>query len=258
MKKIILIFILIYSIQKYFINYNKKIYEWHCKHIYPFDKKLTEIEKKYIKYCINHSYWELFRPIYILYDPFIRRLSYMTYSHRIKNNKVNSSRIAYGSCLNTKNTYQQALLVLNEKGIQCEIIPNNNIVFGGLGWDIKRNHFKIYFRFYNYSLLENSIKELLPYMKNKCKSGILSITYHSKTNKILEKKLYCYSKDNINVNLISKFRNEIQQNCILGKKYNSKFCKKGKKLLKIYEKNGYQLDTLTYKSKNNYTMYFPT
>jgi hypothetical protein len=135
---------IIYLTCQRFVQNNVKIYKWHCENIYPFNKKLTDIEQKYIKKCIEISYWEIFRPFYFFSDPFIKRLSYFTYSHKSEKNNINSSRLAYGSVICPNSIYMYAKEVLKERKIKCEIEPNDNYIFGGLGWDIQSGYFKIY------------------------------------------------------------------------------------------------------------------
>jgi hypothetical protein len=253
---ILFIYLIYLTCQKYIKN-NINIYDWHCKNIYPFNKKLTNIEQKYIKKCIEVSYWEIFRPFYIKSDPFIKRLSYFTYSHRIKDN-INSSRLAYGSVICPKSIYIYAKEVLKERKIICEIEPNDNYIFGGLGWDIQSGYFKIYFRFINHKNLSTEYKKLLPYnLKNIWDSGLLSITYDNNGN-ILEKKIYTYLKNEMVVELKSDKRHDIQRD-IRDKNNNweTKLSNEGCKILKIYEKSGYKLDTIMFKNNINYTLYFP-
>lgn len=254
---IVVILVILVILTAYrFVNFNKVVHQWHCDNIYSFHEKLTEKENKYINECISMSYWELLRPFYAIYDPFIKRLSYFTYSHRIVNGILNSSRIAYGSVINPGKAYIAAQSVLDERKIQCEITINDNIVFGGLGWDIDNGHFKVYYRFFNYKDLNSYYKYLLPETNNKCDSGIISITYDS-NGKILERKIYCYPKNEMIAKLKSQLREDIQQDCTGNEKWELKLNRTGKKILKLYKKNGYKLDAITFKDKMNYTIYFP-
>lgn len=253
---LLFLFIIKVIIKYEFVNYNKNVYKWHCDHIYPFHEKLSDVEQNYIHNCINLSYWELLRPLYVIFDPFIVRLSYFTYSHRVKNGKANSSRIAYGAAIKHKKAYENAIPVLAERRIVCEIIPDKNIHFGGLGWDIENGYFKIYFRFFNYERLSTSYKKLLSDMKDNCKSGLLSITY-DKDGFVFERKIYCYPKSKKVANLKSETRNDIQQDCHNNMNWRIKVCDTGKKILDIYENDKYTLDAITYKDNLNYTMYFP-
>ena len=253
----VIIFLLSFLIKKNrFIKFNQEVYNWHCQNIYPFHEKLTQIENDFIKKCIILSHWELLRPFYCIIDPFIKRLSYFTYSHQIINGNPNSSRIAYGSVIRPKKAYKYALLVLKERNIKCELSPDINMDFGGLGWDIKNNYFKIYFRFYDFKKLPDIYKMLLPDMNNNNISGLLSITYDNNGN-ILERKIYSYPKNEMIAKLKSQYREEIQQDCNKKIKWEEKLDITGKNILKKYKNNNYELDTITYKDKNNYTIYFP-
>ena len=251
----ILLLILILIVIKYiFIYYNKTVYTWHCVNIYPFHKKLTKKEITYIEKCIDLSWWELLRPFYIRKDPFIKRLSYFTYSHRVVNGKINSSRIAYGSVINPDIVYDFAKEILKERGIKSEIHPDNNIIFGGLGWDFEEGHFKTYFRFKNFKNISSNYQKLLENMENKCKDGIISITYGINGN-ILERKVYCYHENESIAELKSEFRQDIQKDCNSQEKWNLNTT--GNNILELYKKSRYNLDTITYKDRINYTMYFP-
>ena len=251
---IIVLIVLTQYIKYHFVNYNKNVYKWHCDNIYPFHTKLTKKETIYIEKCIDLSWWELLRPFYMRKDPFIKRLSYFTYSHRVVNEKVNSSRIAYGSVINPSIVYEFSKEILNERGIKSEIVPNNNIIFGGLGWDFEEKHFKTYFRFKNFKNLSLKYQKLMGNMENKCNDGIISITYDT-TGIVLEIKVYCYSKNENIAELKSKFRHDIQKDCNGLEKWNLNT--NGNNILELYKKSGYKLDTITYKDKNNYTVYFP-
>jgi hypothetical protein len=232
---LILIFVLSY------INYNKRIYKWHNKNIYPFDKKLTDIEKRYINMCINISFLELLRPL--TFNSLLKRLSYYTYSNEIKNNNVNSSRLAYGSVMFPSFIYKYAMEVLKERNIE---ISMDNEIFGGLGWDIDNDIFKIYYIFKDYRKYTDIKKD------NILKGGIISFSY--KNNKFYEKKIYLYSVDGITTYLISDKRKEIQRDVYKNKNDISNI---GKEVISKYEKSGYKLDTINYRDKNNYVLYFP-
>lgn len=259
-KKYILILLSVILFFKHrFVKYNQRIFDWHCKNIYPFDKKLSLMELIYIKKCIQYSYWELLRPFYCIFDPIIKRFSYFTYSHRSIKQVINSSRIAYGAVINHHNIYPLALTIFKEKNIVIEIEPSSNINFYGLGWDIVRGHFKVYFRFFDYQFLEPFYKKLLPdesKMKNNYESGLLSITYDRNGN-VFERKIYTYPKNTRIVKLKSDQREDTQRDCFHNGKWKRKLDDNGKKLIDIYEKDNYHLDTITYKDQHNYTMYFP-
>lgn len=252
-----IIFIILSRIRHRFIQYNKNIFNWHCENIYPFNDKFSINEKAYIEKCISLSYLELLRPLYAINDPLIKRLSYFTYSHKIANKNINSSRIAYGSVICPKEAYVSVLPVLNERNIKCEIVPDKNNIFGGLGWDFENSHFKIYFRFINHIYLPLLYKKLLPLdTSDKCNGGILSITYNFKGG-IIERKIYCYPKKYMIAELRSDKRKDIQKDCSYDENWKNKISIVGKNMLNKYKKNNYLLDTITYIDKVNYTLYFP-
>jgi hypothetical protein len=96
--------------------------------------------------------------------------------------------------------------------------------------------------------------------------GILSWTFDNNTNKLKETKIYRYSSDKPNISgsynktiLLSNKRNYIPQYDIKkdDKIWNKKINKNGKKILNIYKKNNYHLDTISYQDINHFTLYFP-
>ena len=91
-------------------------------------------------------------------------------------------------------------------------------------------------------------------MENKCKDGIISITYGINGN-ILERKVYCYHENESIAELKSEFRQDIQKDCNSQEKWNLNTT--GNNILELYKKSRYNLDTITYKDRINYTMYFP-
>ena len=189
----------------------------------------------------KYIFLELLRPL--TFNSLLKRLSYYTYSNEIKNNNVNSSRLAYGSVMFPSFIYKYAMEVLKERNIE---ISMDNEIFGGLGWDIDNDIFKIYYIFKDYRKYTDIKKD------NILKGGIISFSY--KNNKFYEKKIYLYSIDGITTYLISDKRKEIQKDIYKNKNDISDI---GKKIINKYKKSGYNLDTINYRDKNNYVLYFP-
>lgn len=252
----VLLPLLLYYIKYRFVQYNKKLFEWHCKNIYPFHQKLTSTEILYIQKCIQYSYWELLQPFYKIFNPIIKRLNYFAYSHRSTNKMINSSRIAYGSVINSDNVYPYALEVLREKNIKEDLFPSHNIKFYRLGWDLARGHFKIYFLFNHFKYLHPTYKKLLPNMNGKYNNGLISITYDKNQN-IYERKLYSYFKNKKFIEIKSEKNEEIQRECSGSEIWKKRLNGDGKTILDIYEKGNYKLNTIVFEDKNNYKMYFP-
>ena len=231
-----------------FIKYNLDVYKWHCHNIFPFDKYFTPNEKKYIDLCIKLSFLELLRPF--LGNTFIYQLSYFSYSTEIKGNtinSINSSRIAYGTTVAPNYFYKYAEPILKERNIKLPI-NSKNYKFGGLGWDFNNKIFKIYF-------IDNLNLSSLNQFKNQ---GILSFSYNF-PGELIEKKLYLYPKNNKNMTILfSKKRKEKQINVNKNiKTILSKINKTGKMIINKYKNNNYEIDTINYRNKDNFILYFP-
>ena len=246
--KILLLLYTIISI--WYICRNISLFQWHCKNIYPFDTKLSKIELEYIYRCMHISFLEFLRPFFIIQDPIIKRYSFYTYSHIIQNTNINSSRIAYGSVIFPSYIYPYAKKVLQERNIECELHPNTNLSFYGLGWDIKQNHCKIYFRYKNKYKLPKEFQSYIT--EDSSIEGLVSITY---TNSIItERKVYSYL-ENKETLLSSEKRKVIQKDCNYTTKHNLN--ETGIKLCKKYKEKNIVIDTINYQDKDNYTIYFP-
>jgi hypothetical protein len=249
----IIIIIIIFLIVRYlFINYQKDIFNWHCQNIYPFHKRLTKNELKYIHNCINLSWTELFRFLFIFHDEIILRLSFFSYSHRVTKGNINKSRIAYGSVMSPNQAYKFSLPILKERKIKIPCSVGSNLFFGGLGWDIDNNEFKIYYRFDDFDKLLDEYRKLSK-GDNYLKKGILSWTYRD--NKLIETKVYRYPLNKSETYLFSNKRTDIQKD----RNYNiDEINDIGKEIIAKYAEKYYKLDTITVKNKDNFTLYFPS
>jgi hypothetical protein len=265
-------------------GYQKKVFAWHCQEIYPFDKFLSGKEMEYVTRCIDISWWEIFRIFYLLNDPIVPRLSFFSFSQKIKNQTVNQSRMAYGSTVRPDLIEKEALSVMNERNIKPPFYrEDKNIMFYGLGWDFKKKHFKIYCRFKDFDLLEKKYRDLVPSSinqnqnqnqnqnKKQCegetegylRSGLVSWTYYFPSGKMIETKIYRYSKNGKETDLYSDQRKEKQIDCFYGnvkknqKNWSKRVNSTGKNIISKYQENGYLLDTIAFKNKNEFSLYFP-
>lgn len=238
-------------------KYQEDLFRWHCQEIYPFDKRLSKTELKYIRNCISISWWESFRLFFVLWDPIIPRLSFFTYSQRVQKNKVNKSRVAYGSTVRPALAYRYALKVLEERCIQPPLQPDDNLIFYGLGWDIEEGHLKLYYRFLDFDILNDEYKKLERKGSAKySRSGLLSWTFDS-NNKVLETKLYRYPLDELEAHMFSSIRADRQVDCKKDSSWKDKINEIGQKIVAKYGEGNYLLDTITIKDKDHFTLYFP-
>tara|TARA_B100001123_G_scaffold378119_1_gene446017 strand:+ start:153 stop:962 length:810 start_codon:yes stop_codon:yes gene_type:complete len=241
------------------------LFNWYCKKYYNLEDKLTKKELKYIYNIFNLS------PIELLNKTMDgKRLSFITYSHQLKDNDVISKRFAIGSIMLPNLSLFYALDIFKDRNIT---LPNylfkKNYIFGGLGWDFNKDLFKVYFRCLNSNFIKNKdslhiINEIKKTNKKKInrilkdyktkkywKEGLISFTY--KNNKLYEKKLYLYPKysyKNITYMLSDK-RGIIIQEDIINKNNSIQ-----NDIIDDYKKINFELDTYT-KDKDTITMYFP-
>jgi hypothetical protein len=284
---IYLIIIYCINVVREFVNYQYNIYVFYNTNIFPFYKYLSNPEKTYISECLKYSAFELFRP---LCQSFYHRLSFFSYSIKCSNNYINTSRLSYGSVIVPDLIFPSAKAVLNSRNIAEPAIIDDNISFGGLGWDLYENIFKIYYRFNNYDKLPWLIKKMFNSLikqnklqdnTNKTQSimfldqGLISWSY--KNNILFEIKLYQYDKNNtLNTILYSvdpfgkHLRTDVQHNNqeLYTDKKNTEYTEykipeyrqineKGQYIIDLYEKHNYKLDTIHITDKDNYTLYFP-
>ena len=161
---VLFIIVLYVSWYKYYLYK----YNFYCKNYFNFNKSFTKLEKEYLNICFKLIPLNLLYYVcYGLIDKNILRYSFITFSNRIKFQKVNSSCFAIGSILFTKllNKYYKA--ILNERKILSEVNECDNIRFGGLGWDFENNILKIYYKFKNKKDLPNKYEYLYKNYKSK-------------------------------------------------------------------------------------------
>lgn len=223
----------------FFYVWQKKLWTWHCKNVYPFHEKLTPKEQEYIERCMRLSWGELLRPFLVYCDPLLVRLSFFSYSHRVKGERVSSGRVAYGSAIFPQTAYEYAKEVLAERGVVLPI--ENHVIFGGLGWDLEEGTFRVYMRCKKL--------ELLPRSKKTGEGGV-AWTFDAQGKKI-EEKIYSFPAKKT-TQLDSSQRGVIYQ-------YDdtpSDLPEKAQEMIRFYQNHGYELDTYT-KQDNVCTLYFP-
>ena len=132
-------------------------------------------------------------------------MSSYTYSHRIKGNKIDSSRFRLGTTSQGEILEPFSFRVFESRGIKGLdiLIKDYNLTYVGIGWDISVNQFKVYLMYEDILKLPEDLKiltssvlssegrlnALLPY-------GLISFTYDISVNPAIlyEKKVYVYPK----------------------------------------------------------------
>jgi hypothetical protein len=266
---IIILFIITFInkviIKQYFL------FDWYCENHYNLKEKFTNNELNYIYNIFNHS------PIELLNKTMDgKRLSFISYSHKIKNTSIESGKFAIGSIMLPNLSFVYALDILKERKI---ILPKylftKKYKFGGLGWDFTKDSFKIYFRCLDSTFIKNKdsldiiqkisiskksklSKILKDYRSNKYwKEGLISFIYINNT--LYEKKLYLYPKysyKHINYMLSDKKGIIIQKDILNKSKIINNKLEIINNIIEEYKKIGFELDTYTY-HKNKLIMSFP-
>ena len=242
------------------LTYHRTLFQWHCRHFFNFRRKLHRIEKDYLEHCFRlpSTYKEVSEGGY-------EHFSYYTYSHRVKGNSVNSSRIAYGSVAHPDEAFAAARPVLQHRSIEVPESMLQQTRFYGLGWDVEEDQFKVYFRTLDWTTLHPDFLRLAGdyTLKEHRPEALLSMTYEGQ--EVAESKLYLYPKDECLPGGVRGFarmmtdrRGEVAQEDLDPKQVGGHtYNETGREIIKKYEGIGEPLDTVAYHSPDNFTLYFP-
>ena len=241
-------------------SYHRDLFNWHSRTFYPFRRRLKAIEKVYLETCFGlaAAFEETSEGGY-------EHFSYYTYSHRVKGDQANSSRMAYGSVLRPKEALAAARPVLAMRGLTLPDGLEEGNEFYGLGWDLEEELFKVYFRTLDWRRLPASLSDLVvDYNWNDHRpEALLSFTYRQK--ELFERKVYLYpseapSQDGVRgqARMITDGRGEVVQDDLAQSgviPYDLN--ETGQAILEKYRSIGESLDTIAYNDSQDFTMYFP-
>lgn len=246
------------------IHFHRELYEWHSKTFFPFPEHLSELEQNYIEDCflLPDSYQEI--P-----DSGYEDYSHYSYSHRIKGDSVNSSRLAYGSVCHHQQAFKSAIPVIEERNIPLDsyFLEHPQSLFYGLGWDFLANHFKVYFRILNLDQLPQLalnalLEETLPDRRSE---GLVSFTFIEQ--ELHEQKVYAYpdpkreelpQETKGQAYMATSKRGTIAQYDVSQpEKWIQRINQHGKEIVTLYKDHDLDLDTIAIKDKNDFTIYFP-
>ena len=245
------------------LNYHRYLFQWHCRKFFRFRRYLSEAEKAYLEVCfaLPQSFQEVS-------DTGYEHFSYYSYSHRVQGEKVNSSRLAYGSVANPAPALQAALPVLQERCLETDayFLDTTHSKFYGLGWDILEEQFKVYFRVLNVATLPQQLTHLLQgyELEDHRAEGLVSFTYTR--NQLSESKIYLYPKSSLNLppgaqgqaSMLSDQRGLVKQyDLSQPEEWAARLSPAGQKILQLYRELDEDLDTIQYQDEENYTLCFP-
>jgi hypothetical protein len=245
------------------LNYHRYLFQWHCRKFFRFRRYLSDAEKAYLETCfaLAQSFQEVS-------DSGYEHFSYYSYSHRVSGEKVNSSRLAYGSVKHPEPALEAALPVLRERSLEVDpyFLESAHSKFYGLGWDILEEQFKVYFRVQPVQLLPESLTHLLEGydLEDHRDEGLVSFTYTR--NQLSESKIYLYPKSSLNLppgaqgqaSMLSDQRGLVKQyDLSQPEQWAERLNPAGQKILQLYRELDEDLDTIQYQDEENYTLYFP-
>ena len=241
-------------------TYHRSLFQWHCRNFFNFRRQLTSLEKLYLETC-----FALTETLDEVSDGGYAHFSYYTYSHRVKGESVNSSRLAYGSVSHPDQALLAAQPVIKKRGIQLPAGLAEENPFYGLGWDVQEGLFKVYFRTLDWRRLPSELADLVvDYHWNEHRpEALLSLTY-SETS-LVERKVYLYPVTLAHApgiqgqaRMITDTRGEvIQQDLLPDGAIPYDLNATGQKILERYQEIGEPLDTIAYQSCEDFTLYFP-
>lgn len=194
--------------------------------------------------------------------------SYYSYSHRVQAERVNSSRLAYGSVLHPEAALKAALPVIRERQLLLDayFLESPQSKFYGLGWDVLEEQFKVYFRVQPIDQLPRELAPLLEgyQAQDHRDEGLVSFTYTR--NQLSESKVYLYPKNPSNLppgaqgeaTMVSDRRGLVKQyDLSQPDQWTQRLSPPGQKILELYGELEEGLDTIQWEDEQNYTLYFP-
>ena len=170
------------------LDYQRRLFDWHCERFFDYGSALTSTELEYIDCCIRHS-----ADTRLLSGQF----SLFSYSHKVDTlrGKANSSRLAYGTLCGALEPAGVAARVVSEKEVplEQELFFDPNLRFYGLGWDVENSVDKAYFFVEDISALHGKYAALINENGSALsKKGILSFSFQGKTR--AEEKVYVFHR----------------------------------------------------------------
>ena len=243
-----------------------KRFDWFCDHFFDFRKPFSIWEQQYVHQCFSlMDEWA-----YGVDDKV--SLSTVSYSHRIKENSINSSRLAVGSI---KYRHELAGLhrrILQLNGVDPSKVKDFSHLFG-LGWDFLQKEFKLYFYYADRKACQLlQVNRLVPVLPSHAVHpfSLASLTYRD--YRPFEYKVYLYPQKVVTpysrdlpfessikhtTHMIGSRRGTVAQ-MDLDKKtdVNQYLDRVGVQLVDQFATINWHLDTIAYQGSKQYTLYF--
>jgi hypothetical protein len=246
-------------------QYHQWLFELHCAHLFRFDAHLSREELMYIRRCAELSERHE-RPGHGAEDP---NLAYLSYSHRVRGNERNSSRLAYGSIGAPEAALAAATPVLAERRVDLKsMLPAPGLLFYGLGWDFEAGDFKVYYRVPDVEVLRSTYPTHFRHAPQRhLREGLWSASVGD--GQVREEKIYFYPSDEPVDDPVA-VRGDTRTICSSGRRgafvqydvtntapWYDRVNTKARSLIDFYEDHGIGLDAIAYGSAEDCTLYFP-
>jgi len=244
-------------------QYHLALFDWHCRTFFPFHRHLSENELRYLKCCFALGTTPYERPA-----SGYAHFSYYTFSHRIDGDRVNSSRMAYGSLRSPEAALAAARPVLDERGVAIESLLPAGLAFKlyGLGWDFVDRHFKLYLLIEDLAALREMYPDLFgPHADQARPEGLLSFTFVDA--QIHERKIYFYPRESpvaqaagvvSQAFMSTSRRGAVEQLDVRdGVSWRGRLGPVGRRIFDAYQAVDLRLDTIAYEDPDHCTLYFP-
>ncbi len=253
-----------FTSNKDFVKGSPRLFHhWYCHHFFDFDQVFNVHEKRFSNLCMDLMDDWSYKMTPSVY------LSLMSYSHKVSPNHVNSTRLALGSLKYRHKIHRDLIKVIESKGINTHTISGLEFACG-LGWDIDEDLFKIYMFYPVLDLISDS--ELKHLFNFPMKEGLLNsfglVSYTFKDTHLYEKKVYSTLKDKTSFFISSKEpqnitwmmtnrRGVVQQLDVSNPfYYYGKVNVAGQRIMDLHKKQGFDLDSIVLKNKDEFTLYF--
>lgn len=243
-----------------FERFHRYFFTWHCRNFFNFRRAVTPGEWAYLETCFKlakteeaHDWGD---------GP---HFSYYTYSHRVKGEQCNSTRLAYGTV-----AHAQQLAALARPLVEARAVPLEPVFwqtpgchFYMLGWDFAAEQFKVYFR------LDDIERLPLPRLRDllvksaaaRHPQGLVSFSFVG--TEPVEEKVYVYPTEGelpegayAQAHMITDQRGVVPQYDVSGN-WADRVNPVGQDLLDRYVAMGQPLDTIAYHDYDDFTLYFP-
>ncbi len=169
----------------------RRLYDVTCENFFDWRAYFDERERKLAERCLELAgdTW---------YQDIEGSLTYslFTFSHRIKNGKVNSARSGFGSIRHGDALRPDIAEMTRRRGVDPSTLPNFEHV-AGVGWDVEQGAFKLYALLNNLADLQDPEMRALVAAVDEPSYETGMFSYSIVNGRVVEKKVYVGLKERV-------------------------------------------------------------